>query len=118
MGDSTSGVGETRQTPVLVKPYSAGLTTNLLVTTDRRAYHIPRVSTWVSALSSMPWTFPLAELLALRPNSARLYPAILVVGSCAPWNAQGARLLRRGWTRRKPLGSGASPISRRRVNPA
>jgi len=66
IGDTTSGAGETRQTHVLVKPYSAGLTTNLVITTDRRAYHVRLVSTSATALSSMRWTYPQDELLALR----------------------------------------------------
>lgn len=66
IGDTTSGSGEIRQTHVLVKPFSAGLTTNLVITTDRRAYHVRLVSTSATALSSMRWTYPQDELLALR----------------------------------------------------
>jgi type IV secretion system protein VirB9 len=66
IGDTTSGSGETKQTHVLVKPFSAGLVTNLVITTDRRAYHVRLVSTSATALSSMRWTYPQDELLALR----------------------------------------------------
>lgn len=66
IGDTTSGSGETRQTHVLVKPFSAGLLTNLVITTDRRAYHVRLVSTSGTALSSMRWTYPQDELLALK----------------------------------------------------
>lgn len=66
IGDTTSGSGEGKQTHVLVKPFSAGLTTNLVITTDRRAYHVRLVSTATTALSSMRWTYPQDELLALR----------------------------------------------------
>lgn len=66
IGDTTSGSGDGKQTHVLVKPFSAGLLTNLVVTTDRRAYHIRLVSTSATALSSMRWTYPQDELLALR----------------------------------------------------
>lgn len=66
IGDTTSGSGETRQTHVLVKPFSAGLVTNLVITTDRRAYHVRLTSTRGTALSSMRWTYPQDELLALR----------------------------------------------------
>lgn len=65
-GDTTSGSGEAKQTHVLAKPFSAGLLTNLIITTDRRAYHIRLVSTSATALSSMRWTYPQDELLALR----------------------------------------------------
>lgn len=66
IGDTTSGAGEGRQTHVLVKPFAVGLLTNLVITTDRRAYHIRLVSTSATALSSMRWTYPQDELLALR----------------------------------------------------
>lgn len=66
IGDTTSGSGETRRTHVLVKPFSAGLTTNLVITTDRRAYHVRLVSTESTALSSMRWTYPQDEILALE----------------------------------------------------
>lgn len=66
IGDTTSGTGETKQTHVLVKPFSAGLVTNLVITTDRRAYHVRLTSTRGTALSSMRWTYPHDELLALR----------------------------------------------------
>lgn len=66
IGDTTSGAGETKTTHVLVKPFSAGLMTNLVITTDRRAYHVRLASTAGTALSSMRWTYPQDELLALR----------------------------------------------------
>ena len=66
IGDTTSGSGETKQTHLLVKPFSNGLATNLVVTTDRRTYHVRLVSTLATALSSMRWTYPQDELLALR----------------------------------------------------
>ncbi|MBB5987847.1 P-type conjugative transfer protein TrbG [Sphingobium lignivorans] len=66
IGDTISGSGEGKQTHVLVKPFSAGLLTNLVITTDRRAYHVRLVSTSATALSSMRWTYPQDELPALR----------------------------------------------------
>ncbi|MCC2977113.1 P-type conjugative transfer protein TrbG [Sphingomonas sp. PL-96] len=66
IGDTTSGSGETQQTHVLVKPFTAGLLTNLVITTDWRAYHLRLVSTPGTALSSMRWTYPQDELLAVR----------------------------------------------------
>ena len=66
IGDTTSGSGEGKQTHVLVKPFSAGLLTNLVITTDRRAYHVRLVSTSATALSSMRWSYPQDELLAVR----------------------------------------------------
>lgn len=66
IGDTTSGSGNGKQTHILVKPISAGLLTNLVITTDRRAYHVRLVSTSATALSSMRWTYPQDELLAVQ----------------------------------------------------
>lgn len=66
IGDTTSGSGDGKQTHVLVKPVAANLLTNLVITTDRRAYHLRLASTAGTALSSMRWTYPQDELLALR----------------------------------------------------
>ncbi|MEH3158764.1 MAG: P-type conjugative transfer protein TrbG [Sphingomonas taxi] len=66
IGDTTSGSGDGKQTHVLVKPVSAGLLTNLVITTDRRAYHLRLASTPATALSSLRWTYPQDELLAVR----------------------------------------------------
>lgn len=66
IGDTTSGSGLAKQTHVLVKPFSADLQTNLVITTDRRAYHVRLISTSGTALSSMRWSYPQDELLALK----------------------------------------------------
>ena len=66
IGDTTSGSGDAKRTHVLVKPIAPGLVTNLLITTDRRAYHVRLVSTRGTAISSMRWTYPQDELLALK----------------------------------------------------
>jgi type IV secretion system protein TrbG len=83
IGDTTSGSGENKQTHVLVKPFSAGLLTNLVVTTDRRAYHIRLVSTSATALSSMRWTYPQDELLALRRKAEAAQAAAPVAAGLA-----------------------------------
>lgn len=66
IGDTTSGSGDGKQTHVLVKPISAGLLTNLVITTDRRSYHLRLTSTPATALSSLRWAYPQDELLAVR----------------------------------------------------
>jgi type IV secretion system protein VirB9 len=83
IGDTTSGSGETRQTHVLVKPFSAGLTTNLVITTDRRAYHVRLVSTAGTALSSMRWTYPQDEILALERKAEAARAATPVASGLA-----------------------------------
>lgn len=66
VGDTTSGTGETRRVHILVKPFSAGLSTNLIITTDRRAYHLQMDSTSATAMAALSWTYPQDELIAIR----------------------------------------------------
>lgn len=66
VGDTTSGSGESRRTHILVKPFSAGLATNLIVTTDRRVYHVEMQSRTGPAMAALSWTYPQDALIALR----------------------------------------------------
>lgn len=66
VGDTSSGSGATRRTHILVKPFSAGLQTNLVITTDRRAYHLQLESTPKAAMVAISWTYPEDELIAWR----------------------------------------------------
>ena len=66
IGDTTSGSGETRRVHVLVKPFAPGLTTNLVIATDRRTYHLQLDSTDNSAMAAISWTYPRDQLLALQ----------------------------------------------------
>jgi type IV secretion system protein VirB9 len=66
VGDTTSGSGEGKRTHILVKPFSAGLHTNLVITTDRRTYHLQLESTSTTAMAAISWTYPRDELIALR----------------------------------------------------
>jgi len=66
IGDTTSGSGVAKRAHVLVKPFAAGLSTNLVVTTDRRTYHLSLASHWSGAISAMSWTYPQDELIAFK----------------------------------------------------
>jgi type IV secretion system protein VirB9 len=66
IGDTTSGAGAARRVHVLAKPTSAGLATNLVITTDRRVYHIALESHAGDAMASISWTYPDDVLLAVR----------------------------------------------------
>lgn len=66
VGDTTSGTGDTKRVHILVKPFAAGLSTNLFITTDRRAYHVQLESTAATAMAALSWTYPQDELIALR----------------------------------------------------
>jgi len=66
IGDTTSGSGDTKRTHVLVKPFTAGLATNLVITTARRTYHLALTSTGQTAMAALSWTYPQDELIALK----------------------------------------------------
>jgi len=70
VGDTASGAGDARRVHILVKPFAAGLSTNLVITTDRRAYHLALESTASTAMAAIRWTYPQDELIALRRASA------------------------------------------------
>jgi P-type conjugative transfer protein TrbG len=66
IGDTTSGTGVDKRTHVLVKPFASGLSTNLVITTDRRSYHLTLVSTVKTAMAALSWIYPADQLIALR----------------------------------------------------
>jgi type IV secretion system protein VirB9 len=83
MGDTTSGNGDGKRTHILVKPFSAGLATNLVITTDRRSYHLNLSSTSGPAMAALSWTYPQDELLALKRMQAVAEAAAPVAGDVA-----------------------------------
>jgi type IV secretion system protein VirB9 len=70
IGDTTSGSGEDRRTHVLVKPFSAGLSTNLVITTDKRTYHLTLSSGPSGGMAALAWNYPLDELVAVKRAEA------------------------------------------------
>jgi P-type conjugative transfer protein TrbG len=66
VGDTTSGTGDAKRVHILVKPFAAGLNTNLIITTDRRAYHVQLESTATTAMAALSWIYPQDELIAIR----------------------------------------------------
>jgi type IV secretion system protein TrbG len=66
IGDTTSGSTETKQTHILVKPFAAGLSTNLVIATDRRTYHLRLTSSAGPAMAALSWTYPQDALVALK----------------------------------------------------
>ncbi|QGN54108.1 P-type conjugative transfer protein TrbG [Novosphingobium sp. Gsoil 351] len=67
IGDTTSGAGGDLRAHVLVKPVDAGLSTNLVITTNRRVYHLLLTSGGGAPVVAVSWTYPADALLALRP---------------------------------------------------
>jgi len=71
VGDTTSGTGVEKQAHVLVKPFAAGLKTNLVIMTDRRSYHLVLESTDRTAMAAISWTYPQDQLVALHQQNER-----------------------------------------------
>lgn len=66
IGDTSSGSGDAKRTHVLLKPFAAGLATNVVITTDRRSYHLALTSTSTTAMVALSWTYPQDALIALK----------------------------------------------------
>nr|WP_315380705.1 P-type conjugative transfer protein TrbG [uncultured Sphingomonas sp.] len=71
IGDTTSGTGADKRTHILVKPFASGLATNLVITTDRRSYHLQLTATARTAMAALSWTYPAEQLIALRQKEAQ-----------------------------------------------
>jgi len=73
VGDTNSGGPGGERAHVLVKPIAAGLSTNLMIATDRRVYHLELTSTEDSYMAALSWAYPQDELEQLRvQNGAAL----------------------------------------------
>jgi len=70
IGDTESGGGDNVRAHVLVKPIKEDVKTNLVIITDRRAYHLELASTPETHMASVSWTYPQDELLGLRRNNS------------------------------------------------
>ncbi|WP_084445873.1 P-type conjugative transfer protein TrbG [Sphingomonas sp. TDK1] len=71
IGDTNSGTGADKRTHILVKPSASGLATNLVITTDRRSYHLQLTATSRTAMAALSWTYPADQLIALRQKEAQ-----------------------------------------------
>jgi type IV secretion system protein VirB9 len=81
IGDTTSGSGDSKRVHVLVKPFAPALKTNLVITTDRRSYHLQLESTEKTSMAALSWTYPQDQLLVLkRQNEQAEAVAPIAVG--------------------------------------
>ena len=71
VGDTTSGSGTGKQVHVLVKPFAPGLKSNLVITTDRRSYHLELESTDQTYMAALSWTYAQDGLIALQKQNDR-----------------------------------------------
>lgn len=72
IGDTVSGGSgdnNAKQVHVLVKPFAPGLSTNLVITTDRRTYHLRLSSTAATAMAGIRWAYPADAMLALEAKA-------------------------------------------------
>lgn len=76
IGDTESGSGEGRRIHVLVKPTRPDLTTNLVINTDRRTYHLELRATPSAYMASVSWTYAEDALIALRRRNAEAQAAL------------------------------------------
>jgi P-type conjugative transfer protein TrbG len=78
VGDARSGTGPGSQAHVLVKPNAANLSTNLVIMTDRRVYHVELKSVPGPAMAAVSWRYPADMMLANNPASPPASPPPLL----------------------------------------
>ena len=76
IGDTESGSGESRRIHILVKPTRPDLTTNLVINTDRRTYHLELRATPSAYMASVSWTYAEDALIALRRRNGEAEAAL------------------------------------------
>ncbi|MFS0771230.1 P-type conjugative transfer protein TrbG [Sphingomonas sp. 1P08PE] len=69
IGDTTSGAGGDKRVHILIKPFAGGLATNLVITTERRTYHLALSSAVGAAMTAVSWSYPQDALIALQRQS-------------------------------------------------
>jgi len=70
IGDTVSGSGATARVHILAKPTRPDISTNLVINTDRRTYHIELRATPSTYMASVSWTYPQDALIALHGRNA------------------------------------------------
>lgn len=77
IGDTVSGSGPMQRVHVLVKPTSSTLSTNLIINTDQRTYHIELRANASAYMASVSWRYPEDDLLAIRKTPAPPSPPVV-----------------------------------------
>ena len=70
IGDTISGIGPAARVHILIKPVRPDISTNLVINTDRRTYHLELRANPSVYMASVSWTYPQDQLIALRQASA------------------------------------------------
>ncbi len=74
VGDTSSGDADGKsgeRVHILVKPIAANLKTNLVIATDRRAYHLEMRSFRETYMAAISWTYPQDQLVKRRNANDR-----------------------------------------------
>jgi type IV secretion system protein VirB9 len=83
VGNTTSGSWDESQVHILVKPFAPDLKTNMVITTDRRAYHLALESTEKTAMAALSWTYPEDQLIALNAQNEKADAAAPIASGLA-----------------------------------
>ena len=75
LGDTVSGLGDQAQVHILVKPIQAGLKTNLIITTSRRAYHLELHAFKETYMAAVSWRYSDQPLVRKRAVSSDVLSA-------------------------------------------
>ncbi len=71
VGDTASGASSGERVHILVKPIAPNLSTNLVIATDRRAYHLEMRSFRETYMAAISWTYPQDQLVKRREEAVR-----------------------------------------------
>ena len=92
IGDTESGSGATRRVHVLVKPSRTDITTNLVITTDRRTYMLELRSGEKPYMPAVAWAYPQTSPQRSNMPTTPTIPAVAarnyrygLTGDTPPW---------------------------------
>lgn len=71
IGDTVSGIGAAARVHILVKPIRPDITTNLVINTDRRTYHLELRANPSVYMASVSWTYRRQSRWRWRSGRAR-----------------------------------------------
>ncbi len=75
VGDTASGAAAGERVHILVKPIAPNLSTNLVIATDRRAYHLEMRSFRETYMAAISWTYPQDQLVKRRNDAEKVKEA-------------------------------------------
>jgi type IV secretion system protein VirB9 len=79
IGDTESGTGSAKRIHILLKPTQPDISTNLVINTDRRTYHLELHSVVRTYMASVSWAYAEDQIIALRAQNAAAESAAPVV---------------------------------------